>query len=56
MADDEDFERCPYCGTGLEPRVVADDSLAPVEEAILEGTRADSAAMVCPNPSCPGAT
>jgi hypothetical protein len=53
MAEDEDFERCPACGMGLEPRVVTHGSLETVEQSILESAAAESAALVCTNPDCP---
>lgn len=48
----DDFERCPACGQGLEPRVVG-ERLETVEEAIQLHDDASAAVMVCPNPDCP---
>lgn len=48
----EDFERCPACRQGLEPRVLG-DHLETVEEPSKHGDAATAAAMVCPNPDCP---
>ncbi len=51
-SEHEDFERCPACGQGLEPRVVS-DHLETVEESIQLHDGASAAVMVCPNPDCP---
>lgn len=53
MADTyEDFERCPSCGQGLEPRIMG-EHLETVEEATQIGDPSTTAVMVCPNPDCP---
>ncbi len=51
-SDREDFERCPACGQGMEPRVVG-EHLETVEESIQLHDPARTAVMVCPNPDCP---